>query len=222
MLVLIGGGDLKSRTTKEIDEFIVDKSNKQRPDVLFIPTAMKDSQKAIDNFYKSYGEMANIKVLKLYSQPEIQTVKDMIHSADIIYVSGGNTKCMLEKWSEYNLGELIFNYKDTKVIAGISAGAICWFDYYLGDDESFYDNGYCNFRVKKGLEFIEGVCCPHYDEDGKDIFNSIMRNMSCYGYALENNTALVYDLDKRYVVKSKKSSSVYEFEPFNKIMRELK
>lgn len=222
MLVLIGGGDLKSNTTREIDEFIVKKSNKQHPNVLFIPTAMMDSQKSLDNFSKSYGKMACIKVLKLYDNPEMLDVLAMIENADIIYVGGGNTKSMLEKWNEYKLGELIFSYKDEKIIAGISAGAICWFDYYLGDDESFYDNGYCNFRIKKGLGFIKGVCCPHYDEDGKDIFNSIMREMDYYGYALENNTALVFDLDKRYVVKSKKSSSVYEFEPFNKIMRELK
>lgn len=219
MLILIGGGDLKSKSTKKIDDFIIKSSNKAKPNVLFVPTASMDKDKSIENFKISYEAISNIKVLLLYSEISNEKIDEMINWADIIYVGGGNTLRMLQKWDEKDIGKKIFNSK--KIIAGISAGAICWFDYYLGDDEAFYDNGYCNFKIRKGLGLINGICCPHYDEDGKDIFNSIMKKYNYYGYAIENNAALVIDNNKMYSVCERKKS-VYIFKPYNTIMEELK
>lgn len=221
MFVLIGGGDLKTKSTKEIDDFIISMTNKKFPNILFIPTASFDSVKAISNFKCSYEKRGNIKVLDLFSNIKYD-IKALIEEADIIYISGGDTIKLIKKWNEYDLANLIFKKRNEKIIAGISAGAICWFEKYLGDSEAFFDNGFCNFKVYNGFGLLKGIICPHYDEDGKDVFNSIMKKTDLFGYALENNTALVLDGNFKKIVKSNKKSSVYEFEPFNNIMREMK
>lgn len=222
MFVLIGGGDLKNKSCRKIDEFIIKKSNKKLPNVLFIPTASRDSINSINNFYKSYGDISNISVLKLYDNINLDVIHKMIDTADIIYIGGGNTANMLIKWKEYDLADYILKYSNEKIICGLSAGAICWFDYYLGDDEAFYDNGYCNFRIKKGLGIFKGACCPHYNEDGKEVFNEMIKNMNIIGYAIDNNCALVIENGNEYAIKSVKNAACYKFFQNDFIMKEVK
>lgn len=223
MFVLIGGGDLKTKSTKAIDEFIINKSNKTNPRVLFIPTASNDSKKSIDNFLCSYEGLASIDVLRLYDGIKMDNAYKMIDEADIIYVGGGNTFKMIEKWNEYNLTNYILKYSNDKIICGMSAGAICWFEYFLSDCDAYYDDMcYYNFKVKKGIGFLKGICCPHYNEDGREVFNDIVRDMNIIGYAIENNCALVIDGNNEYVIKSIKSSSCYKFLKDEFIMKEVK
>jgi len=44
------------------------------------------------------------------------------------------------------------------VMAGISAGAICWFEDGLTDSFGLPTRG-----LNDGLGFVRGACCPHYD-----------------------------------------------------------
>ena len=48
-------------------------------------------------------------------------------------------------------------------MSGVSAGAICWFD--KGITDSFKDHQ----SVLSCLGFVDGVCCPHYDEEPERI-----------------------------------------------------
>jgi dipeptidase E len=79
---------------------------------------------------------------------------------DIIYVGGGNTKSMLAVWRDWGLPELLREaWEERAILAGISAGAICWFQQ--GVTDSYAEK----LSVLDGLGFIEGSCCPHYDGD---------------------------------------------------------
>ena len=44
-------------------------------------------------------------------------------------------------------------------MSGVSAGSICWFTEGITDS---WDN---QLQVLPCLDFIEGTCCPHYDEE---------------------------------------------------------
>ena len=48
-------------------------------------------------------------------------------------------------------------------MSGVSAGAICWFDQGITD--SFKDHQ----SVLPCLGFVNGICCPHYDEEPERI-----------------------------------------------------
>lgn len=48
--VAIGGGEISTSETYEIDQTIVDLTNKKSPKVLFIPTASMDAEGYCDSF----------------------------------------------------------------------------------------------------------------------------------------------------------------------------
>ena len=66
----------------------------------------------------------------------------MILDADIIYVGGGDTVRMMEKWKEYNVNSYLKEaYEKGVVLSGISAGSICWFEFGHSDCDCFINNG---------------------------------------------------------------------------------
>jgi peptidase E len=81
-------------------------------------------------------------------------------SQDVLYVGGGNTKSLLGVWREWGLPEVLREaWASGIVLAGVSAGAICWFEQGLTD--SFAGE----LRPLECLGFLAGSCCPHYDGD---------------------------------------------------------
>jgi dipeptidase E len=79
--------------------------------------------------------------------------------ADLIYVGGGNTVGMLAVWREFGLDLALRQAHDQgTVLAGISAGANCWFENYVTD--SVPGGG-----VREGLGLVRGTYCPHLDSE---------------------------------------------------------
>ena len=79
---------------------------------------------------------------------------------DVVFVGGGNTKSMLAIWNEWGMSSLLNEaYNKGVIMSGVSAGAICWFTTGITDS---WDN---KLRRLKCMDFINGTCCPHYDEE---------------------------------------------------------
>jgi dipeptidase E len=79
--------------------------------------------------------------------------------ADLIYVGGGNTVAMLAVWREFDfVRSLREAYEQGTVLAGISAGANCWFERYVTD--SVPGGG-----VRQGLGWLKGTFCPHLNSE---------------------------------------------------------
>src|SRR5881227_2252710 len=65
---------------------------------------------------------------------------------------------MLAVWREWGVPEILREaWVSGIVLAGISAGAICWFQQGLTDSWAG------KFVALECLGFLEGSCCPHYD-----------------------------------------------------------
>jgi dipeptidase E len=162
--VLNRDGSPKPVLTDSIHREILKRTKKKSPKVLFIPTAKDDSEEYIEAFtqyYKSLGA-GKIEVLKLlYAKPSKKDIKEMILSADVIYVNGGDTFRMIKTWKRTGVGKILKKAFDQDVVlAGHSAGAICWFSY--GDSDAFGKKD--DFRVT-ALGFVDAVFCPHYDTE---------------------------------------------------------
>ena len=85
-------------------------------------------------------------------------LKKIIDESDVIYIGGGNTKSMLAVFREWNLDNLIIEaYKKGKILAGVSAGAICWFE------KGVTDSWAGGLKILNCMGILKGVCCPHYD-----------------------------------------------------------
>jgi peptidase E len=127
-----------------------------------LPTASGDAENYIKRFYQAFEKLdSSPSHLSLFNPPT-RDLEDFILTKDIIYVGGGNTKNLLILWKEWGLDKILKKaWEQGVVLAGISAGSICWFEE--GVTDSFGDN----LEPIKGLGFLKGSNCPHYDGESE-------------------------------------------------------
>lgn len=207
-IIAIGGGGF-GREIKDlkIEKYIVDQSKAKTPKICFIPTATGDDQAYIDTFYKAFNSLG-CKTSHINFFKRTINLKEHILDQDIIYVGGGNTKSMLAVWKEWGLDKILFEaYKNKIIMSGVSAGAICWFK--KGITDSWKDNQ----ATLDCLNFVDGVCCPHYDEEPERIpyVKEILVNEEIRAcYAIEGYAALHLIDDKpKYNVSFKEDTSCH-------------
>ena len=159
-IIAIGGGGF-GRNPGEgiIERYILEQTKKKIPKICFIPTATGDNESYKVSFYETFT--------KLKCQPShldffkrTPDLRKLILNQDVIFVGGGNTKSMLAVWREWKLDKILREaYESGIVMSGVSAGAICWFEKGITDSWSK------GLKVMECLGFVEGNCCPHYDEE---------------------------------------------------------
>jgi peptidase E len=129
--------------------------------VCFLATAAGDAESYIDSFYTAFRQLpCRPTHIPLFARtPDLKTV---LLEQDIIYVGGGNTKSMLAVWRDWEMPELLRRaWEAGTVLAGVSAGAICWFETGLTDSSG------TGLYPLTGLGFLAGACCPHYDGEAE-------------------------------------------------------
>ena len=206
-IIAIGGGGF-GRTPGEglIEKYILDQSEKDVPNICFIPTATGDNEAYKVNYYSTFSKLeCSPSHLDFFKRtPDL---KELILKQDVIFVGGGNTKSMLAVWKDWGLDLLLKEaYEKGIIMSGVSAGAICWFDQGITDSWAE------DLKVMDCLGFIEGACCPHYDEEpqrkpslNKFITEKVLK--SCY--AVDGGCALHIEDEKEFksVVFSKNKNS---------------
>ena len=163
-IIAIGGGGF-GREIKDlkIEKYIRNQSQKKEPKICFIPTATGDDKGYIDNFYKAFNSL-DCKTSHIDFFKRTIDLEKHIMDQDIIFVGGGNTKSMLAVWREWGLDKILLKaYIEGIIMSGVSAGAICWFE--KGITDSWKDHQ----AILPCLNFVDGVCCPHYDEEPERI-----------------------------------------------------
>ena len=219
-IVAIGGGEIRTRGTAQIDREIIRLSNKRNPKLLFIPTASSDSERYWKNVQKYFGDFLTCKTDVLFlirERPTNRQIRKKIQWADIIYVGGGNTLLMMRLWRRLGVDKLLISaYENGTVLSGISAGSICWFDSGHSDSMSFYNPRKWKYINVRGLGLIKGIHCPHYNSMTRGVprrkdFREMIRKTGGMGIAIENNCAIEY-LDGRFyrVISSKSHSRAYK------------
>jgi len=209
--VLIGGGDTRLSETKLIDEKIVELSGVSKPKILFIPTASNESPEYISSIKAAYSNITSCDFDWLsLSVQNIEQEINKIDEADIVYVGGGNTKMMIDKWKKHGVIERINKNANRNIVfSGLSAGSICWFEYGISDSTSFENNNDWNYSIVECLGHISGYHCPHYDERLQESnFNNFINDFDNDIIAIENNCAIVIG-EKIEIVKSNEKKNAY-------------
>ncbi len=198
-IIAIGGGELRERTTLKIDEYIAElakaRAGEQRANALFIPTASHDYMPYYNTFHKVYTGTFNIKTdvaLTVFKEADMEKLRAKFEKADMVYVGGGDTVFMIEHWKKIGLLPLLREAYDRGVIfAGLSAGAICWFEEMYTDSAAALGEGdkYATFA---GLNWVKGKISPHYAARMLD-FDQIVCYNSSRAYAIEDDAALVIE-----------------------------
>ncbi len=159
-IISIGGGGFSHHGNDlTLERYIVSQSQSPHPKVCFLPQASNESPTYIIKFLESFIQLgAQPSWVSLFGRVE-ETWKTQLLAQDIIYVGGGNTKSMLALWKAWGLDQVLREAYDNGIIlAGVSAGAICWFDQAITD--SVWPIG-----VIEGLGFLPGSACPHFDSE---------------------------------------------------------
>ena len=159
IIAIGGGGFYRDSENLELERYIIQQAGSAEPRVAFVPTASGEPDHYVASFYAAFLKLgARPSVLTFFKRtPELYSI---LLNQDIIYVGGGNTKSMLAVWREWGVTEILREaWEAGVVLAGVSAGAICWFEHGLTDS---YSDG---LRPLACLGFIPGSCCPHYDGD---------------------------------------------------------
>ena len=79
----------------------------------------------------------------------------------MIWVGGGNTANMLAIWRVHGFDRILREaWEQGVVLAGGSAGMICWFEAGVTDSFGPQLEG-----MRDGLGFLPGSACPHWDDE---------------------------------------------------------
>jgi peptidase E len=170
-------------------QHLVQSTNQVRPRVCLIPTASGDDQAYMDSFDRMFSRFdCQISHLSLF-RGEKEDLAEILLNQDLIYVSGGNTRNMLVLWKEWGVDVILKEaYQRGIILAGGSAGSLCWFTSGVTDSIPG------RFSSMPCLGFLKESHCPHYDElTRRPYYLSAvkMRELSD-GIAAENGVALHY------------------------------
>ena len=212
-IVAIGGGRIDDITP--LNKCAVEMTNKENPNVLFIPTASRDNEKyvkAIGEVFRGLGcNMRNLLLVKQSYTDEV--IDEQLKWADLIYVGGGNAVYLMNVWKKYDLQQKlksIFSANDA-VIAGHGSGSLVLF--FCGYSNSEYTEGKTDWQyiwMENLLDLYHVAVCPHYT--GDDLFNFDKRliEMEVPGIGLADNTALVQiDQHTEYVACKDDAKAYY-------------
>jgi len=213
-IIAIGGGSLKEKQTLPIDSFIVRLAGRKKPRALFIPTASNDLQDYCEAFDRIYGDLLGCSTdhLLLYRRPGDRNSADRkIWSADLIYVGGGNTLRMMKMWRRIGIDKLLINAgKRGTVLAGVSAGAICWHEWGHSDSRAYSGKEDWSYIKVRSLGLRRGLYCPHLDSEKRHAsFKKMVARENMLGIACDNFAAIHYDDFGATCISSRRKAQVH-------------
>lgn len=210
-IVAMGGGGF-SDDDPLIDDYILSLTGKDRPRVCFVPTASGDAAAYVERFYAAFTRRpCEPSHLSLFQLP-YPAIGDILRSHDVIYVGGGSTANMLAIWRLHGLDETLRQaWERGVVLAGISAGALCWFEAGVTDSLSPE-----LVPWRDGLGLLPGSFCPHYETepDRRPAYHRFARERRLPpGYAADDLVALHFEgTDLAEVVSAREGAAAYRVE----------
>jgi dipeptidase E len=217
-IIAVGGGSLKKKQTLPIDRLIVKLTGKKYPRALFIPTASGDPQDYCEAFDRIYGDLLGCRMdhLLLYRRPgDRAAAAGKIRSADLIYVGGGNTLRMMKLWRRFGIDKMLVKAgQQGTVLAGVSAGAICWHEWGHSDSRAYSGRKNWSYIKVRGLGLQPGLYCPHLDSEKRHAsFKNMVVRDKMVGIACDNFAAIHYDDSGAYCVTSRRKAQVHIYTP---------
>jgi peptidase E len=175
-IVAMGGGGFSMEPDNpRLDLYALERTQVERPAVCLLPTASGDDDDYVDRFHAAFASLgAATSDVRLPWRPAPEgppeagepagppSVPDLgahLAAQDLVYVGGGNTRRMLAVWRHHGLDRILHAlwHEGSVVLAGVSAGALCWFE------EGVTDSVPGRLTPMRGLGWLPGSHCPHYD-----------------------------------------------------------
>jgi peptidase E len=165
-VIAVGGGMLMSRTDMVPLHVgnALDLTGRPDPRLCVINTASGDDPQGILRFYDRMApSAAKVSHLALFPMPNVADPEDLLMSQDVIFVGGGSVANMVAVWRVHRIDEILRKaWQAGIILAGSSAGGICWFE--SGTTDSF---GAELRPFTDGLAMLPGSFCPHYNSEAR-------------------------------------------------------
>lgn len=211
IIAMGGGGFSMEPENPALDRYIVEQSGEAWPAVCFLPTASAEAESYIVDFYEAFTRLdCRPTHLSLFRLPAAD-LEGFVLKQNVIYVGGGNTRSMLALWREWELDRILRRaWEQGVILAGLSAGATCWFEQGLTDSVPGRQG------PLSGLGFLPGSCCPHYDGEQarRPAYQRLIGSGEMLpGYGLDDGAALHFvGQQLEAVVTSRPEARAYRVE----------
>jgi peptidase E len=214
-VVAIGGGMMLPRAgTPYHVEHAIALSGKPAPRLCVLNQAVGDDPAYYLRFYDRLADSsAEVRHLALFPMPNVADPEDFLLSQDIIFVGGGSVANMIAVWRVHGIDQILRKaWHAGIVLAGGSAGGICWFeggttDSFGAELRPFHD----------GLGMLAGSFCPHYNSEPqrRPLYKQLVSDGTLPGgLACEDGVGVHYVDDAlKEIVGDRPDSSAYQVEP---------
>lgn len=193
-----------------LDRYLLSLSDSPNPKVCFIGTASSDAEEYRERFYKAF-ETFPCRTSHIALSEGLDDLENKVAEQDIFYVGGGNTVKLLRDWKQSKLDQYLrLAYERGAIMAGLSAGSICWFEQGLSD--SVTEGEYAPLDA---LGWLEGSHCPHFDGEcarQEKYKNFVIDEKLKKGWAVEDGCALHFvDEELFRIVSSHPDKFAYQY-----------
>jgi dipeptidase E len=194
-ILTLGGHEFSSRPPdRAVSELMLRLASERaggRPRICILPTASGDTSEQIGRFYAAFGERAcepsDLSLFRLGRRP--MALRDHLLAQDLIYVGGGSMVNLLAVWDAHDLSAILsLAWRQGIVLAGQSAGAMCWFESGISKSSG-------KPAVEPGLGLLEGSLCVHYNNEPERraaYLEAVGKGMPA-GYGLDDYAGLLWE-----------------------------
>ncbi|HXW77208.1 MAG TPA: peptidase E [Candidatus Eremiobacteraceae bacterium] len=217
-IIPIGGTSNDARRLR-IMRYVFEQTGKKRPRVLYLPTASGDDSRTCERFTHLCRKLGVSPTIYSVFKPHVKDVRRLALAHDVIFVAGGNTRDLLVLWKLWGVDVAVrAAYRRGAVLAGPSAGGMCWFECGLTDSMPL------ELTALRCLGMLEGSFCPHYDSEKKrrpTLRRLVGSGKLTAGFAVEDDVALHF-VDERLVdvVSVRNGARAYRVSRHGSRMRE--
>jgi dipeptidase E len=210
-IVAMGGLSWEDEERRPLEDYWLGLTGTERPRVLVVPTAVAENAEMTLTIYEQLSRRAVVSQLSFFPWPPAELRQSAL-AQDAIYVSGGNTANALAIWRVHGFDAILREaWEAGVVLAGWSAGMICWFEAGVTDSFGPELQG-----MRDGLGFLPGSACPHYDGEAerRPVYRRLVGEGFPSGLAADDCVALRFDgPELAEVVSSRAGSRVYRVTP---------
>jgi len=210
-IVAMGGISWEDEERLPLEDYWLGLTAAERVRVLVVPTAVAEKAEMTLAIAEQLSRRAVVSQLSFFPWPP-SDLRELALGQDAIYVTGGNTANALAIWRVHGFDAILREaWEAGVVLAGWSAGMICWFEAGVTDSFGPQLEG-----MRDGLGFLPGSACPHYDGEGerRPVYSRLVGEGFPAGLAADDCVALHFDgTVLAEVVSSRAGSRAYRVTP---------
>ena len=164
------------------------------PRICLLPTASGDADAQIASFHAAFADRlcrpSHVALFRLGRRPI--ALEEHLLTQDVVYVGGGALVNLLAIWRAHRIDRVLLEaWRRGIVLAGFSAGAMCWFEAGVTTSAG-------PPRIGRALGLLPGSACVHYDSEParRQRYIEAVGGGLAPGYAIDDGVGLLFEDDR--------------------------